>query len=332
MLIPIRGLEHRRGDSMSNTIMIDVSLGGYNSAIRKSAAYATSRRVAAASGGGLAVRQAKRPPDQADLDSRFLSVTGGNSEPNSVDSPGAHMQAHCARRILLVEDDLAMRHMVAAYLREHNFRIASVANRQDATRSLSDVMPDLVLLDLVLGEEHGLDLLREIRSESDVPAIIIIGHRCNEADRVIGLELGADHYVTKPFNVRELLARIRAVLRRRDAQRLLSERKSEPGVYRFGSWKFDRHSRQLSTNDGVSVALTKGEYALLVAFLERPHTVLGREHLLQATRMHEDVFDRSIDVQILRLRRKLEVDPSNPQIICTERGVGYLFALSVEQL
>jgi two-component system OmpR family response regulator len=144
--------------------------------------------------------------------------------------------------------------------------------------------------------------------------------------------LGADHYHTKPFNVHELPARIRAVLRRRDVQRLLSEQKSEPGVYRFGSWKFNRHSRQLSARDGVSVALTKGEYALLVAFLERPHTVLSRDHLLQATRMHKDVFDRSIDVQILRLRRQLEVDPCHPQIIRTERGVGYLFALSVEQL
>ena len=225
-----------------------------------------------------------------------------------------------------------MRHMVAAYLAEHDFSIASVANKRDATRSLGDVMPDVVVLDLVLGEEDGLDLLREIRSESDVPVIIITGHRCNEADKVVGLELGADHYLTKPFNVRELLARIRAVLRRRDAQLILSERKSEPAVYRFGSWKFDRHSRQLSAHDGVPVALTKGEYALLLAFLERPHAVLSRERLLQATRMHEDIFDRAIDVQILRLRRKLEVDPSNPQIICTERGVGYLFALSVEQL
>lgn len=249
-----------------------------------------------------------------------------------MDSDAAHVQPHCARRILLVEDDIAMRHMVAAYLREHDFHVASVADRQDATRYLGQGKPDVVLLDLVLGEEDGLDLLREIRSESDVPVIIITGHRCNEADRVVGLELGADHYLTKPFNIRELLARIRAVLRRRDAERILAARKSEQGIYRFGDWEFDRHTRQLSARDGGSVPLTKGEYALLVAFLESPHTVLSREYLLQATRMHEDVFDRSIDVQILRLRRKLEADPSHPQIIRTERGVGYLFALSVEQL
>jgi two-component system OmpR family response regulator len=249
-----------------------------------------------------------------------------------MDSDAAHVQPHCARRILLVEDDIAMRHMVAAYLREHDFHVASVADRQDATRYLGQGKPDVVLLDLVLGEEDGLDLLREIRSESDVPVIIITGHRCNEADRVVGLELGADHYLTKPFNIRELLARIRAVLRRRDAERILAARKSEQGIYRFGGWEFDRNTRQLSARDGVSVPLTKGEYALLVAFLERPHTVLSREYLLQATRMHEDVFDRSIDVQILRLRRKLEVDPGHPQIIRTERGVGYLFSLSVEQL
>jgi two-component system OmpR family response regulator len=317
---------------MSYTIMIDAPLRDYRALPRKPVAHAIPRRVAAAPDGGQAVWQSKQRPNRADLDSRFRPVTGPNSATNVVDPRAAHMQDHCARRILLVEDDIAMRHMVAAYLTEHNFRIASVASRRDATRSLGDVMPDLVVLDLVLGEEDGLDLLREIRSCSDVPVIIITGHRCSEADKVVGLELGADHYLTKPFNVRELLARIRAVLRRRDAQLLLSERKSEPGVYRFGGWQFDRHSRQLSTNDGVSVALTKGEYALLVAFLERPHTVLSREHLLQATRMHEDVFDRSIDVQILRLRRKLEVDPTHPLIICTERGVGYLFALSVEQV
>jgi DNA-binding response OmpR family regulator len=317
---------------MSNTIMIDVSLRDYNSPIRKSAAYATSRRVAAAPGGGQAVRQSKQSPDRVDPDSRFRAATGPNSATNVVDSRAAEMQPLCARRILLVEDDLAMRHMVSDYLTEHNFRIASVANRRDAMRCLDKDKSDLVLLDLVLGEEDGLDLLREIRSGSDVPVIIITGHRCNAADRVVGLELGADHYLTKPFNVRELLARIRAVLRRRDAERILAERKSERGVYRFGGWEFDRHSRQLSAHDGVSVALTKGEYALLVAFVERPQTVLSREYLLQATRMHEDVFDRSIDVQILRLRRKLEVDPSHPQIIRTERGVGYLFALSVERL
>jgi CheY-like chemotaxis protein len=198
---------------MSKTIMIDASHGGNSSLIRNPSAHAIPRRVAAAPGGGLAVWQGKQRSDRTDLDARFRALTVSNPATNVVDSSTAYIQPQCARRILLVEDDIAMRHMVAAYLTEHNFCIASVANRRDATRYLGDGKPDLVLLDLVLGEEDGLDLLREIRSGSDVPVIIMTGHRCNEADRVVGLELGADHYVTKPFNVRELLARIRAVLR-----------------------------------------------------------------------------------------------------------------------
>jgi DNA-binding response OmpR family regulator len=161
--------------------------------------------------------------------------------------------------------------------------------------------------------------------------IIITGDRREEIDRVVGLELGADDYVTKPFGLRELLARVRAVLRRRDAWQVATPDDTARGRWRFGAWQLDRRSRRLTNPDGAPVALTKGEYALLVAFLEAPQRPLTREHLLQATRVHEDVFDRSIDVQILRLRRKLEVNPAAPAIIQTERGVGYVFALPVER-
>jgi CheY-like chemotaxis protein len=174
-----------------NTIMIDTQLRNYSSLPPTPVAHAIPRRVAAAPDGGQAVWQSKQRPDRADLDSRFRPLTGLNSAPNVVDSRAAHMQAHCARRILLVADDIAMRHMVAAYLTEHDFRIASVANRRDATSSLGDVMPDVVVLDLALGDKDWLDLLREIRSESDIPVIIITGHRCSEANRVVGLELGS---------------------------------------------------------------------------------------------------------------------------------------------
>ena len=160
---------------------------------------------------------------------------------------------------------------------------------------------------------------------------ITTGHRRDEIDRVVGLELGADDYITKPFGLRELLARIRAVLRRREA-RQAPPRDSETGRCRFGGWQLDRRNRRLSDFNGVSVALTKGEYALLIAFLDAPQRPLSREHLLQATRMHEDIFDRSIDVQVLRLRRKLETDPNAPRVILTERGVGYVFALPVERM
>jgi two-component system OmpR family response regulator len=146
------------------------------------------------------------------------------------------------------------------------------------------------------------------------------------------LELGADDYVIKPFGLRELLARVRAVLRRRESGRQAAPRDAARGRCRFGGWQLDRRSRRLTDPNGVPVALTKGEYALLIAFLDAPLRPLSREHLLQATRVHEDVFDRSIDVQILRLRRKLEIDPSAPRVIRTERGIGYVFALPVERV
>jgi two-component system OmpR family response regulator len=138
--------------------------------------------------------------------------------------------------------------------------------------------------------------------------------------------------VTKPFSLRELLARIRAVLRRREAGPAASQRDAERGRYRFGGWQIDRRTRRLIDPNGAPVSLTKGEYALLIAFLDAPQRPLAREHLLQATRVHEDVFDRSIDVQVLRLRRKLESDSSMPRVIQTERGVGYTFVLPVEPI
>jgi DNA-binding response OmpR family regulator len=139
---------------------------------------------------------------------------------------------------------------------------------------------------------------------------------------------GADDYVTKPFNPRELLARVRAVLRRRAHAAVQPQ--PEHGRFRFGGWLLDRRSRRLTDPNGVPVALTKGDYAMLLAFLEAPQRPLSREYLLQATRRHEDIFDRSIDVQVWRLRRKLEIDPSAPGIIQSERGVGYVFTLPVE--
>jgi two-component system OmpR family response regulator len=235
-------------------------------------------------------------------------------------------------RILVVDDDPTMQNMVANYLEDYNMRVVSAAGREDVARQFAIDEPSLVILDLKLGDEGGLDVLCEIRSSSDVPVIIITGHRYDETDRVIGLELGADDFMIKPFSLRELLARIRAVLRRRESGRVSVHRDSERGRCRFGGWQLDRRARRLTDLNGFPVALTKREYALLTAFLDAPQQPLTREHLLQATRVHEDVFDRSIDVQILRLRRKLETDPSTPRVIQTVRGVGYVFALSVEPL
>jgi DNA-binding response OmpR family regulator len=235
-------------------------------------------------------------------------------------------------QILYVDDDPAMQQMVGNYLEENNMRVISAANRQEVTRQFLADAPNLVILDLRLGQENGLDLLREIRARSDVPVIITTGHQRDEVDRVVGLELGADDYITKPFGLRELLARIRAVLRRQQQGRASAQRTAQKGRFRFGGWQLDRLARRLTDPSGAVVALTKGEYALLLAFLDAPQRPLTREFLLQATRIHEDVFDRSIDVQVLRLRRKLETDPSMPRVIRTERGVGYVFSLPVERL
>jgi len=236
--------------------------------------------------------------------------------------------------VLVIEDDPALQRMIVNYFAENNIRAVTASGRQEMVCQLGAEVK-LVILDLLLGQEDGLDLLRNIRSSSDVPVIIITGHRRDDIDRVVGLELGADDYLTKPFNLRELLARVRAVLRRFEGGRTVPAaepgRGAERGRWRFSGWQLDLRTRRLTDPTGELVALTKGEYALLVAFLDAPQRPLSREHLLQATRVHEDVFDRSIDVQILRLRRKLERDPSAPRVIKTERGVGYVFAVPVER-
>lgn len=233
---------------------------------------------------------------------------------------------------VVVEDDLTMRQLITNYLGENGIRAISASRRDEVHGILARHKPDLVVLDLRLGQQDGLDLLREIRTESDVPVIITTGHRRDEIDRVVGLELGADDYLTKPFGLRELLARIRAVLRRRDAGSASTQRDAEKGRWRFGEWQLDRRARRLTNSRGEPIPLSKGEYALLSAFIDAPQRPLSREYLLQATRVHEDIYDRSIDVQVLRLRRKLEADPSVPSIIRTERGVGYVFTLPVERL
>ncbi|MGC1304759.1 MAG: response regulator [Caulobacteraceae bacterium] len=238
------------------------------------------------------------------------------------------VEPHSAR-IYVVDDDPSMQRMIVNYINEHNMRAIAASGRQKLLQLLASKEPDLIILDLNLGDEDGLDLLREVRAKSIVPVILITGNRSEEIDRVVGLELGADDYVTKPFSLRELLARVRAVLRRRSMDSLSPMRRTEQ-KYAFEGWLFDQRARRLHSPTGETVALTKGEFALLSAFVTAPRRPLSREHLLQATRVHEDVFDRSIDVQILRLRRKLEPDPREPRMIRTERGVGYIFDTEVQ--
>jgi len=232
--------------------------------------------------------------------------------------------------ILVVDDDAMVRQTITNYFEEHNVPAASVSSRQDLSRHLEKAHPSLILLDLRLGQDCGLDVLKEIRSHSNVPVIIMTGHSREELDRVLGLELGADDYLAKPLSLRELLARVRAVLRRYEMGRATRARDPERGGYRFNGWSLERRTRRLVNPDGVPVLLTKSEYALLLAFVKAPQRPLTREMLLQATRVSEDIFDRSIDVQVLRLRRKFGIDPDAPRLIETERGVGYIFTAIVE--
>jgi two-component system, OmpR family, response regulator len=235
-------------------------------------------------------------------------------------------------RILVIGEDPGTQQLVADYLGERGIFAVSISARKDMVRQFAHAKPSLVILNLRHGQDNGLGLLREIRSRSDIPVIITAGHRCDEADRVLGLELGADDCMSKPFGLRELLARIRAVLRGRESGRGVPYRDSERGLCRFGDWQLDRRTRRLTDPNGAPIALTKGEYALLLAFLNAPQRPLTREQLLQAIRVHEDICDRSIDVRVLRLRRKLETGPGAPRVIQTARGVGYVFTVPVEPL
>jgi DNA-binding response OmpR family regulator len=222
-----------------------------------------------------------------------------------------------------------MRAMIADYLADQNVRVSAAADSREMQRVLAVDAVDLVILDLKLGNENGLDIVRALRADSDLPIIVLTGHRREAVDRVVGLELGADDYLTKPFSPRELLARINAVLRRSLSTR--PDTKAKRIRYRFAGWELNLRTRRLTSSSGENVPLTKGEFALLTVFLQSPQHVLTREHLLAASRVHDnEVFDRSIDVQILRLRRKLEADPSAPALIKTERGVGYVFSSPVE--
>src|SRR5215470_13443251 len=241
-------------------------------------------------------REAAGPSHPKDKIVSYLNRGGRNGTAALGQSDLSVSMAHNQpARIFIVEDDPIMKGMVVDYLEEHNMRAVSASGRQEMVRHFAASEPDLVVLDLRLGQEDGFDLLREIRSRSDVPIIIITGDRRDEIDRVVGLELGADDYLTKPFSLRELLARIRAVLRRQETGRAAPQRDPERGRCKFGGWQLDRRTRRLTDPSGIEVALTKGEYALLTAFLDAPQRPLSREHLLQATRVHEDVFDRSIE-------------------------------------
>jgi two-component system, OmpR family, response regulator len=232
--------------------------------------------------------------------------------------------------ILVVDDHREIRVLLAKYLAKHGFRVSVAESAAKARRLLDASGLDLVVLDIMMPGEDGLALCRDLRANTQLP-IIMLTAMAEDTDRVIGLEMGADDYVTKPFNPRELVARIKAVLRRANSmprQRV----KLDGGRLRFDRWTFDTAQRELISADGVAVPLSTVEFLLLSAFLKHPRMVLSRDQLLDLTRGRAaNVFDRSVDNQVSRLRRKIERDPRRPALIKTHWGGGYSFAAEVER-
>lgn len=232
--------------------------------------------------------------------------------------------------ILIVDDDTDIRQLLRDYLERNGMRAQAVADGRGMQDALANGKYDLVILDLMLPGEDGLTLCRNLRARSNLPVIMLTA-RGEQTDRIIGLEMGADDYVQKPFNPRELLARINAVLRR-------SQMLPQPGLenvsrLQFAGWTLDLTHRQLISADNVVVALSAGEYRLLNVFLEHPNRVLSRDQLLDLTRGREATpFDRSIDVQVGRLRRRLGDTAQEPVLIKTVRGEGYILATTVEAI
>jgi len=234
-----------------------------------------------------------------------------------------------APHILIVDDHREIRDLVSRALSKEGFRVSPAADGRAMRKALDDSRIDLVLLDLMLPGEDGLSLCRSLRATSSIP-IIMLTAKGDELDRVIGLEMGADDYLPKPFGSRELIARIRAVLRRSQEKSAADNPGLRPKHYRFGRWRLDTGGRELLRDDGVTVPLSTGEYDLLIALVERPQRVLSRDQLLDFARGRAaNALDRSIDTQVSRLRRKLELDPTDPKIIKTVWGGGYMFTPAV---
>jgi two-component system OmpR family response regulator len=231
-----------------------------------------------------------------------------------------------SQHILIVDDDAEIRDLLAHFLSRHGFSTSTAADGQAMRKVMQSESIDLLVLDLMLPGEDGLSLCRSLRKQ-DSPPIIMLTAMGEDNDRIIGLEVGADDYISKPFNPRELLARIRAVLRRAGDG---GQRPSASKTLTFEGWELDLGRRELRRENGTLVTLTSGEFDLLLALAERSQEILSRDFLLDRTKGRDaNPMDRSIDVQLSRLRRKIERDPSNPEIIKTVRGGGYRFCLPV---
>jgi two-component system phosphate regulon response regulator OmpR len=228
-------------------------------------------------------------------------------------------------KILVVDDDLRLRDLLNRYLTEQGFSVRAVSDAADMNRQLTRERYDLMVLDLMLPGEDGLSICRRLRGSNEKMPIIMLTAKGDDVDRIVGLEVGADDYLAKPFNPRELVARIQAVLRRRPAAQPPGAPSAETQIVAFGAFSFNLATRSLSKN-GEDVPLTTGEFALLKVMVQHPRTPLSRDKLMELARGREfGAFDRSIDVQVSRLRRLIEPDPSKPAFIQTVWGFGYVF-------
>jgi len=246
---------------------------------------------------------------------------------------GLNMAKTIPPQILVVDDDPQIRDLLQEYFTSHELRVNVASCGNEMMGILVDHSIDLVVLDRRLGGEDGMVLARRLREESAVAIILLTGVH-DEADRIMGLELGADDYLTKPFSPRELLVRVRTVLRRTKGEALTETNQRDVRAYRFASFELNMRTRRLAKKQpGHRIDLSNGEFNLLAALVAAPQRILTRDQLLEASHVYgNEVYDRSIDIQVFRLRRKIEIDPSQPQFILTERGVGYSFNSPVEIL
>ena len=228
-------------------------------------------------------------------------------------------------KILVVDDDVRLRDLLTRYLGEQGFQVAALPDARDIDKKLQRDPPHLVVLDLMLPGEDGLSVCRRLRGAGETVPIIMLTAKGEEVDRIVGLEMGADDYLPKPFNPRELVARIHAVLRRQ-LDRAAPGAPGDEGRVPFGPHALDLSARALLRDDGTSVSLTTGEFALLKVFVQHPRQPLAREKLMMLARGRDhEVFDRAIDVQVSRLRKLIEPDPANPRFIQTVWGFGYVY-------
>jgi DNA-binding response OmpR family regulator len=233
-------------------------------------------------------------------------------------------------RVLVVDDDPSIRELIVDYLGNNDIQVTAIASGREIAEVTSRELVDLLILDLRLPGEDGIEIARRIRADSNMPIIMLTGRK-EEADRVMGLELGADDYLTKPFSPRELLARIRSLLRRSRAHQTVAEGLTKIRAYRFAGWELNVRIRRLKSPEGEVVELRNAEFNLLAVFLALPQRVLTREQLITMSHLHNDeVYDRAVDSQIARLRRKLEEHGASQELIHTERGAGYILTVPVE--